>query len=200
MEGGKEGKKEQRKEGRRASNELGLNCSEYFIQRTYDFPLHLLPPLLPPPVQAVVSLSSRVGHGSLTHAGIMSHSLCQDTDNKKWQYGLFIHFTFIHTDIFWSLVHANHFIKSWATKKQETHIPHHKRTYVLDKQREIYTVADQSTIMEFKVFFIKVLSDQSRVLTQTAKGIEKSFKRNFKELDSDRQERSARQCKERVEN
>lgn len=54
--------------------------------------------------------------------------------------------------------------------------------------------------MEFKVFFIKVLSDQSRVLTQTAKGIEKNFKRNFKELDSDRQERSARQCKERVEN
>lgn len=52
--------------------------------------------------------------------------------------------------------------------------------------------------MEFKVFFIKVLSDQSRVLTQTAKGIEKTFKRSFKELDSDRQERSARQCKERL--
>lgn len=82
----KEGRKE-RKNKERKEEELPMNWDFIVVSISYSAhmicPPQLLPPLLPTPVQAVVSQSSSVGHGSLTHAGVMSHSLCQDMANKK---------------------------------------------------------------------------------------------------------------------
>lgn len=102
---------------------------------------------------------------------------------KKWRWRLFIHSTFIHS--YWHLLitcSCQAFNKSWARKGQETHSPCHKRTHILGEQRKTYIVADQSTLTDYKVFLWRLLSDQSRLLSRSAKGTGNSFKKDLQRV------------------